>query len=105
MSQRRLVRYALIPLGAILAFWWGGYFYFRNSSDWQDVQALVSRSSEIQAKVGEIKDISVRPFPFMYRFSGQQASATLSITVLGTTGEYSKTIDVQRQDGVWSLSP
>ena len=103
MSRARLVRYVLIPLGAILAFWWGGYFYFKGSSDWQDVQALILKSPEIRAKVGEIKEISVGPFPFMYRFSGEQARATLRITVLGTAGEYSATIDAQRRDGVWSL--
>jgi hypothetical protein len=103
MTRGRIMRYVLAPLCAILAFWWGGYFYFKGSSDWQDVQALVSKSPEIQSKVGEIKKISVAPFPFMYRFSGEQASATLRITVLGTAGEYSATIDARRRDGVWSL--
>jgi hypothetical protein len=103
MTRAKLIRYVVIPLAAILAFWWGGYFYFRGSSDWQEVQALIFQKPEIRARVGEIKQISVGPFPFMYRFSGDYAKATLRVTVTGTNGEYQATIDAERRGGIWAL--
>ncbi len=103
MSKSKLVRYVVIPLAAILVFWWGGYLYFKGSSDWQDVQTLISDNPVIRAQVGEIKEISVGPFPFMYWFSGDQAQATLRVTVLGSAGVYRATISAKRKNGVWSL--
>lgn len=103
MSKSKLIRGIVIPLIAILAFWWGGYLYFKSSSDWQDVQTLISDNPAIRAEVGEIVEISVGPFPFMYRFSGAEAQATLKVTVLGTAGVYRATIRVKRKHGVWSL--
>ena len=103
MTRAKLVRYAVIPLAAILAFWWGGFFYFKRSSDWQEVQALLAQSPEVRAQVGEVKGISVAPFPFMYRFSGDYAKATLKVTVTGTNGEYRRTVDAERRSGTWVL--
>lgn len=103
MSRAKLIRYVVIPLAAILAFWWGGYFYFKGSSDWQEVQTLISQSPDVRARVGEIKEITVSPFPFMYRFSGDYAKATLRVTVKGTNGEYRATIDAERRGGIWAL--
>lgn len=105
MTRGKLIRYFVIPLTAVLTFWWGGYFYFKGSSDWQAVQALLSADPAIRAKVGDIKSISVGPFPFMFRFSGDYVKATLRITVIGTAGEHRATVDVERRGGVWVLLP
>jgi hypothetical protein len=104
MNRAKLIRYTVVPLSAILAFWWGGYFYFKGSSNWQEVQSLIAQRPEVRAKVGEIKEISIGPFPFMYRFSGEYAKATLRVTVKGTNGEYRATIDAERRGGIWALS-
>jgi len=104
MSRRNLFRYALIPLIAILVFWWGGFFYFKGSSDWQEIQALLSADPAIRAEVGEVKEISVAPMPFMYRFSGDYAKATLRVTVVGSKGEHRGTIEAERRSGRWALS-
>lgn len=103
VNRARLLRYVLIPLAAILAFWWGGYSYFKSSSDWQEVQALLSADPTIRAKVGDVKVISFAPFPFMYRFSGDYARATLRVTVVGSSGEYRATIEVERRGGAWAF--
>ena len=73
MNRRKLIRYALIPLAAVLVFWLGGFFYFKASDDWQEIQALLSADPAIRAKVGEVKAISVAAVPFTYRFSGDYA--------------------------------
>jgi hypothetical protein len=90
-------------VAAIFAFWWGGYSYFMGSSDWREVQTLISQSPDVQARVGEIKEITVSPFPFMYRFSGDYAKATLRVTVKGANGEYRATICAERRGGIWAL--
>lgn len=68
MTRGKRVRYVLVPLTAVLVFWWGGYFWFKGSSDWQEIQSLLSADSAIRAKVGDVKEISVSPLSFMYRF-------------------------------------
>jgi hypothetical protein len=103
MIPGKLLRYVGIPLTAVLAFWWGGYFYFKGSNDWQEVQALLSADPAIRAKVGEVKEISVAPFPFMYRFSGDHVRATLRVTVVGSNGEHRATIEVERRGSTWAF--
>ena len=103
MTRGKLIRYVAIPLAAVLAFWWGGYFYFKGSSDWQQVQALLAADPAIRAKVGNVKEISVAPFPFMYRFSGDYVRATLRVTVIGSNGEHQATIEVERRSGTWTF--
>lgn len=105
MRRGNLIRYALIPLSAVLVFWWGGYFYFKGSSDWQEIQVILSSDPAILAQVGEIKEISVSPMPFTYRFSGDYSKATLRITVVGTRGEHHAKIEAERRNGRWALSP
>lgn len=105
VNRRKLLRYALIPLIAILVFWWGGFLYFKGSNDWQEIRALLATDRAIRAEVGEVKEISVAPIPFMYRFSGDYAKATLRVTVIGSKGEHSGTIDAERRSGRWILSP
>jgi hypothetical protein len=97
MSRSKIVRILLIPTAAVLIFWLGGYFYFKGSSNWREVQALLSADPAIRAKVGEVKEIALYPLPFMYRFSGDYMKATLRVTVIGTTGEHSATIYVERR--------
>lgn len=104
MTRGKLVRYVLIPLTAVFIFWWGGYFWFKGSSDWQEIQGLLSANPEIRAKVGDVKEISVSPLPFMYRFSGDNANATLRVTVVGSSGEYRATVEAARRGGRWALS-
>jgi hypothetical protein len=103
MSYPKLIRYAIIPLVAILAFWWAGYSYFRGSADWQEVQSLITASPVVQSRVGEVTEISLGPFPFAYRFSGDYAKVTLRVTVKGTDGEYRATISAERRGGTWAL--
>lgn len=103
MTRGKLIRYALIPLAAVLVFWLGGYFFFRGSSDWQEVQTLLSADPAIRAKVGDVKEITVAPFPFMYRFSGDYVRATLRVTVVGSIGEHRTTVDVERRSGRWAF--
>jgi len=103
MSRQKLIWYALIPLAAVLVFWWGGYLHFKASDDWQEIQALLSADPAIQAKVGEVKEISVAPMPFMYRFSGDYAKATLRVTVVGNSGEHHATVEAERRSGKWAL--
>lgn len=103
LTRSKLVRYLFIPVAAILAFWWGGFFYFKSSSDWEDVQTLLAHSPEIRALVGEVKRISVDPLPFTYRFSGDYAQATLKVTLTGTNGEFQRTIDLEKRSGSWVL--
>ena len=103
MTFRSFLRYALIPLLAVLAFWWGGYFYFKRSSDWQEVQAFLSADPVIRARVGEVKEISVAPLPFLYRFSGDYARATLRVTVVGSAGVHKSTVEVERRAGKWAF--
>jgi hypothetical protein len=88
----------------VLAFWLGVYIYFMQSSDWREIQALVAQNPEIQTKVGKIKEITLGPFPFMYRFSGDAAEATLCITAIGDAGKYRATIDFEKINGKWSPS-
>ena len=104
VNRVKIIRFVVIPLAAIITFWWGGYFYFKGSNDWQAVKALISKNPEVQARVGDITEISVGPFPFMFRFSGDSAKATLRVTVKGTNGEYRATIDAERRGGVWALT-
>lgn len=103
MTRGKLVRYFVIPVVAVLAFWWGGYFFFTGSSDWREIQAVLTTDPGIRAKVGDVKSISVAPFPFMYRFSGDYVRATLRVTVVGTVSEYRTTIDAERRAGTWSV--
>jgi len=103
MTRGKLIRYVLIPLAAVLVFWWGGYSFFKGSSDWQEVQALLSADPAIRAKVGDVKEISVAPFPFMYRFSVAYVRATLRVTVVGSVGEHRATVDVERRSGRWAF--
>jgi hypothetical protein len=103
VNRRKLIRYALIPLAAVLVFWWGGYLFFKGSSDWHEVQALLSSDPAIRAKVGQVKEISVAPFPFMYRFSGDYVRATLRVTVVGSSGEHRATVEVERRSGRWAF--
>jgi hypothetical protein len=103
MMRGKLIRFLVIPLCAVLVFWWGGYLYFKGSSDWQEVQLLLSADPAIRAEVGDIKEISVAPFPFMYRFSGDYVRATLRVTVVGSSGEHHATIEVERRGGTWSF--
>lgn len=105
MTRGKLIRYFVIPLAAVLTFWWGGYFFFKGSSDWREIQALLAADQAIRAQVGDVRSISVAPLPFMYRFSGDNARATLRITVVGAKGEYSATVDAIRRGGVWALQP
>lgn len=103
MKRGNVIRYALIPLAAVLVFWWGGYLYFKGSGDWLEIQALLSTDPAIRAKVGEVKTMSIAPMPFMYRFSGDHAKATLRVTVIGNRGEHRATIEAERRSGRWEL--
>lgn len=105
MSRRTLVRYAVVPLLAVVVFWYGGYLYFRGSSDWQEIQTLLTVDPAIQMAVGEVRGVSLAPLPFMYRFSGDYAKATLRVTVVGTKGEYQSTVEAERRAGRWVLLP
>lgn len=105
MSRRTLIRYAVIPLLAVLVFWYGGYLYFKGSRDWQEIQALLAVDPGIHTAVGDVRAISLAPMPFMYRFSGDYAKATLRVTIVGTKGEYRSTVEAERRAGRWVLLP
>lgn len=103
MNKAKLIKSVGIPLVAIVGFWIGGHAYFRTSSDWSDIQALIVDDPGIRQRVGEVKEISVRIFPFMYRFSGDSADATIRIGVVGSTGTFTNTIRATRRNGMWIL--
>lgn len=103
MSKAKLVKSVGIPLVAILGFWMGGYAYFKTSSDWSDIQALVADDPDIRQRIGEVGDISVGIFPFMYRFGGDSADATIRVGVVGSTGTLTSAYKAKRGNGVWSL--
>lgn len=103
MTKKNAVRYFFIPLIAILVFWLGGYGYFRSSDDWQEIQRLLAQSPTVVSKVGKVQQISVSPMPFIYRFSGDSGSATLRISVIGSSGEYRTTVQMRKLNGVWLL--
>lgn len=104
MNVNKATRYFLIPLVALLAFWFGGFAYFKSSDDWQEIQTLLAQSPTVTSKVGHVREITISPMPFMYRFSGNSGSATLRISITGSLGEYRMTIEAKKTSGVWSLS-
>lgn len=104
MTLTKKTRYFIIPFIAIVAFWLGGYSYFKASEDWSAIKKLLAENPVILLKVGQVKEITVSPIPFMYRFSGDAGSALLRINVTGSTGEHRATIELKKLNGVWSLS-
>ena len=105
MTRSMLIRAFVIPVAGVLTFWWGGFLFFKESSDWREIQALLAADHAVRARVGDVRSISVAPLPFMYRFSGDYARATLRITVVGPKGEYSATVGAIRRGGIWALQP
>lgn len=103
MTRGKFIRFFVIPLVAVLVFWLGGYFFFKGSADWQEVKVLLATDPGVRSKVGDVREITVAPFPFMYRFSGDYVRATLRVTVTGSTGEHRTTIEVEKRGGAWSF--
>lgn len=104
IDRKTLVRYLAAPLVAVLTFWLGGYAYFVNSADWQEIQRVISSTPRVVSKVGDVQDISVSLMPFMYKFSGESGSATLRVRVTGSRGEHRETMELQKKKGVWTMS-
>jgi hypothetical protein len=105
MTKKKLIRMAVIPLAAIFLFWVGGFFYFKSTDDWQKIKILLGKLPEVQEKVGVVEEITLSPFPFSYRFSGDTASAKLNVSVKGNIGKTKFQGQYEKKNGEWVSPP
>ncbi len=103
MTVRKALLYSLLAVLVTLGFWVGGYAYFINSDDWYLAQKTISTSETVASSVGPVRDISVSPFGFSYRFSGEWGQAKLRLLVHGDKGEAKFKADLEKSKGKWTL--
>lgn len=103
MRIRKLLMYGATAVLVAIGFWLGGYAYFTHSEEWHSAQELVSTSEIVSARVGKVQNISVSPFGFFYRFSGDSGDAKLTLTVRGTNGQAKFKAEMRMSRGTWVL--
>ena len=103
MTMKKALLYGLLAVLVTMAFWLGGYAYFVGSSDWRLAKEAIVNSETVTSEVGMVTDISVSPFGFSYRFSGQWAEAELRLLVRGDAGESRFKANLEKSDGEWEL--
>lgn len=104
MNMRKALLYGLLASLITLGFWLGGYTYFIRSDDWRFAQKTISESEAVKSSVGQVREISVSPFWFSYRFSGQWGQARLRLLVRGDKGEAKFRADLEKSRGQWTLA-
>lgn len=102
-SKRKVLAYGVLAILVAIGFWLAGYFSFKTSSDWAEVQQMLSESGPIHSRVGPVKDISLSPFDFYYRFSGTWAEARLHITVHGANGVAHFEAELRKSSNMWEV--
>lgn len=103
MNRRKLLLYSGAALIAVVASSVGGFLYFRNSSDWSDIRALISDSPLVVERVGRVRSVSFSPLGLSYRSSGGWAHARLVVNVEGDKGNAKFDVELDRFANVWTL--
>jgi len=103
IKKRKILLYVLIAVVVVVGFWLGGYSYFRYSTDWSAAQQLIAKSEPVTSRVGNVTDVSVSPFGFLYRFSGDWATANATVTVTGDRGKGRFRVELEMVDGRWRI--
>lgn len=103
MTMKNALLYGLLAVLVTIGFWLSGYTYFVNSDNWHVAQETIANSKIVTSEVGNVKDISVSPFGFSYRFSGQWEQAKLRLLVRGDLGKSKFKAVLEKSKGKWRL--
>ena len=102
--MKKALLYGFLAVLVTITFWLGGYAYFVGSDDWHVAQETIVNSKIVTSEVGKVEDISVSPFGFSYRFSGQWGEARLRLLVRGDSGEAKFKAVLEKSKGKWKLA-
>lgn len=103
MTSKKKLLYGLLAVLVTVGFWLGGFLHFVNSDEWYLAKESISTSEIVTSDVGHVKEISVSPLGFSYRFSGDWGQAKLRLLIRGDRGEGKYAAELEKTDDNWTL--
>lgn len=103
MTSKKKFLYGLLAVLVTVGFWLGGFLYFVNSDEWDLAKESISASEIVTSDVGHVKEISVSPLGFSYRFSGDWGQAKLRLLIRGDRGEGKYAAELEKTHDNWTL--
>jgi len=103
MKSRKGLWYATVAVLLGIAVWIGGYVWFINSENWDELSDKIKASEQIRNSTGEVVKIEPGILGFSYRFAGGWAEIDISIKVTGDDGEHKFRVEAERINSEWNV--
>ena len=102
-SKNTQIRIGVIVFFLVIISSAGMFHWFNNSTDWEDIKALILTSDKLSHYDGNIREVSLSYFGYSYKSSGSWAIADFNVDVSNSDIAESFNVVAERKKWKWKL--
>lgn len=102
MSKKYKLLLAIVVIVIIISPF-AGYILAKESEPFQFSEHEIQKSTSLSKIIGEVKDISLKPFGYSVKYRGSQGWAEFEIELTGTSNTGNLFLKLEKNLGKWEI--